>query len=194
MSLKENIKSIKQEIGVEEQFLESVIKSERFYKKYKKYIISGAVVCVIVAIGYTAFNIVNDRNLKISNEVYEKLIQTPNDKEALSVLKDKNPALYSVLMFQEAIKNNNIAKLELIANEKNNKFLSDLSNYQLEQLKNSKVVKSKLLNGFALLEEGYDFLKQGKKEQADLKFAQIDPNSPLSQIVKNLNHYQGKTK
>ena len=35
MALKDDIAGIKQEIGTEEQFLESIIKSELFIKKYK---------------------------------------------------------------------------------------------------------------------------------------------------------------
>ncbi|MDX1809394.1 MAG: hypothetical protein R3331_07630 [Sulfurospirillaceae bacterium] len=194
MSLKENLQSIKEEIGAEEQFLESIIKGERFYKKYKKYIFSGAILIVIVAVGYTATNIIKNRNLKISNQAYEKLIKTPNDSEALSTLKDKNPSLYSVFLFQEALKKKDTATLQKLSEDKNNQFLSDLASYELAQMKNTKDVKSDLLNGFVLLEDGFDLLKQGKQTEAELKFAQIDPNSPLADIVKNLEHYQVKSK
>lgn len=193
MSLKENINSIKEEIGVEEQFLESVIKSERFYKKYKRQIQVGVVLAVLFAVGYTGYEVVKDRNIKISNEAYETLINTPNNKTALTLLRDKNPSLYKVFLFQEAIKKNDTQKLEELTKDKDSELLSDLSRYELEQLKNSKVVDSKFLNGFSLLEEGFDLLKSGKIDEAKLKFAQIDPNSSLSKIVKNLEHYQGKT-
>jgi len=53
------------------------------------------------------------------------------------------------------------------------------------------VRKSELLGGLVLLDEGYGFLKEGKIEEARLKFAQIDANSPFKQIAKNLEHYQG---
>jgi hypothetical protein len=42
-----------------------------------------------------------------------------------------------------------------------------------------------------LLQEGYELLKEKKIEEARLKFAQIEANSPLKQIAKNLEHYQG---
>ncbi|WNY98242.1 hypothetical protein SUSP_000660 [Sulfurospirillum sp. 'SP'] len=38
MGLKENIKAVKEEISTEEQFLEGMIKSERFFNRNKKYI------------------------------------------------------------------------------------------------------------------------------------------------------------
>ncbi|MFK5881531.1 MAG: hypothetical protein QM482_04905 [Sulfurospirillum sp.] len=194
MSLKENINSIKEEIGAEEQFLESIIKGERFYKKYKRQIQVSVVAIILFAIGYTGYGILKDRNLRISNEAYETLSKAPNNKDALATLKDKNPSLYKVFLFKEAIKTNNIEKLETLSKDKDSELLSDLSLYQIAQLKNSKVVNSKLLKGFSLLEEGFDLLKNGKITEAKLKFAQIDPNSPLSKIVKNLEHYQGKTK
>lgn len=194
LSLKENLKSIKEEIGAEEQFLESIIKGERFYKKYKRYIFVGTILIAAIAVGYAASNVIKNRNLKISNLAYEQLLKSPNDTEALNTLKDKNPSLYSVFLFQDALKKNNTEALQKLSEKKDNQFLSDLANYELAQTKDLKDVKSELLNGFVLLEEGFDLLKQGKQTEAQLKFAQIDPNSPLADIVKNLEHYQVKSK
>ena len=36
MAIKDDIDSIKEELNTQEQFLENIIKSERFLKKYKK--------------------------------------------------------------------------------------------------------------------------------------------------------------
>jgi len=194
LSLKENLDGIKQEIGAEEQFLESVIKTERFYKKYKRQVQLGVAILVIAAIVYPSYGYIKQRNLRLSNIAYETLLTNPSDKEALNTLKDKNQPLYDTYKFRAAVTKKNVAKLEELSKNKNEKFLSDLSTYELAQIKNSKKVNSELLKGFALLEEGYDLLKVGKISQAQLKFAQIDTNSPLFKIVKNLSHYQGKTK
>ncbi len=193
LSLKENIKSVKEEIGAEEQFLESIIKGERFYKKYKRQIQVLVVVAVLAALGYVGFDIIKNRNLRLSNEAYEQLSKNPNNQEALAILKDKNINLYNVYIFKEAIKTNNVEKLKEISNN-SNKILADISKYQVEQIENSKTVNSELLKGFSLLEEGFDLLKENKITEAKLKFAQIDPNSPLFKIAKNLEHYQGKIK
>ena len=194
MSLKEDLDGVKQEIGAEEQFLESVIKSERFYKKYKRQVQLGIAILVIAAIGYTSYGYIKQRNLRLSNTAYETLLVKPNDKEALNTLKDKNRALYDAYLFRVAVAKRDVVKLEELLKNKDEKFLSDLSAYELAQIKNSKEVKSELLKGFALLEEGFDLLKAGKISKAQLKFAQIDTNSPLYKIVKNLSHYKGKTK
>ncbi len=192
MSLKENLDAIKQEISAEEQFLESVIKGERFYKKYKKLILSGAAFLIVLGIGYSGYQVLKERNLKISNSAYETLLKNPKDSEALNTLKEKNENLYMVFEFQMAVKNRDIKKLEKLLKDDTNFLISDISSYEIAQEKNIKIVKSKLLKGFALLEEGFELLKEGKKDQAELKFAQISPNSGLKQIAKNLSHYQGK--
>ncbi len=194
MSLKEDIQGVKEEIGAQEQFLESIIKSERFYKKYKKQILALGAVLILGGAGYTGYTLIKEHDLKVSNEAYEKLIKSPNDSEAMSVLKDKNLPLYKIFLFQEAVKEKSVKKLEELSNDKKSDILADLSTYELGQLKNSQSINSELLKGFSLLEEGFDLLKVGKITEAKLKFAQIDPNSPLSKIVKNLEHFQGKTK
>ena len=66
-----------------------------------------------------------------------------------------------------------------------------MATYQLSQLDLNATPKGELLAGMVLLQEGYDLLKDKKIEEARLKFAQIDANSPLKQIAKNLEHYQG---
>ncbi len=192
MSLKENLDVIKEEISAEEQFLESVIKGERFFKKYKKPIIAGIVALVLGGAGYSGYKVIKKSNLEASNRAYETLLKNPNDKKALNTLKSKNEELYLVFKFQQAVKNNDKKSFEELANLKENQLLSDLSNYELAQIDNSKIVKSEFLKGMALLEEGFELLKEGKIEEARLKFAQINPNSGLSEIAKNLSHYQGK--
>ncbi len=188
------MQSIKEEIGAEEQFLESIIKTERFYKKYKRQVQAGVVILVIAAIGYTSYSYISQRNLRLSNIAYEKLLKTSNDTKALNTLKAKNAPLYEAYMFRVAVNKKDSTRLIELSKNKKYKFLADLSGYQLAQIKDSKVVNSELLKGFALLEEGYDLLKKGEKTQAELKFAQIDENSPLYKIVKNLEHYQGENK
>ncbi|MBF0984133.1 MAG: hypothetical protein HXK63_03205, partial [Campylobacter sp.] len=54
MALKDDIESVKKEIGTEEQFLESVIKSEIFVRRYKKPLIFLAAILIVVFVGYYA--------------------------------------------------------------------------------------------------------------------------------------------
>lgn len=191
MSLKENIEAVKKEIGTEEQFLEGIIKSERFFKKYKKSIIITSIVAVLAGSTYATLNVLKENRLESSNEAYNKLIKNPNDSESLTVLKDKNERLYNFYRFQKALENNDVKVLKELSEYKQDPIISDLASYQLDGLEGKSDSKSELLSGFIALQEGYKLLKADKVEEAKLKFAQIQLNSPLKNISNNLEHYQG---
>lgn len=192
MPLKENIDAVKKEIGAEEQFLESVIKGERFFKRHKKSIISLLVVLILGGIGYSGYNIISQNNLLASNEAYDKLLANPKDQEAQNILKNKNDRLYHLFLLQQALKGADAAMLSKLAAYSKDPVISDLAAYELAALQNKKIPQSTLLGGFTVLHEGYALILDNKISQAKIKFAQIDTNSPLKNIANNLEHYQGK--
>ena len=191
MGLKENIKAVKEEISTEEQFLEGMIKSERFFNRNKKYIISALVLLALGAGGYAINDVMASQRLKVSNAAYQALLKDANNTAALGTLKAKNPKLYAMYTFETALAKGDIEALTQVSLSKDNPILADLATYQLSQLDANKSPKGELLSGMVLLQEGYELLKEKKVEEARLKFAQIETNSPLKQIAKNLEHYQG---
>ncbi|WP_263831874.1 hypothetical protein [Sulfurospirillum oryzae] len=191
MGLKENIQAVKEEIGTEEQFLEGMIKGERFFNRNKKYIISALVLLALGAGGYAINDIMAQQRLKVSNDAYQALLKDANNASALETLKAKNPKLYAMFIFETALVKGDIEALKSVSLSKDNPILADLATYQLSQLDANATPKGELLSGMVLLQEGYDLLKEKKIEAARLKFAQIEANSPLKQIAKNLEHYQG---
>lgn len=191
MGLKENIKAVKEEISTEEQFLEGMIKSERFFNRNKKYIISALVLLALGAGGYAINDVIASQRLKVSNAAYQALLKDANNSAALETLKAKNPKLYAMYTFETALAKGDIEALTQVSLSKDNPILADLATYQLSQLDANKAPKGELLSGMVLLQEGYELLKEKKVEEARLKFAQIETNSPLKQIAKNLEHYQG---
>jgi predicted negative regulator of RcsB-dependent stress response len=191
LGLKENIKAVKEEISTEEQFLEGMIKSERFFNRNKKYIISALVLLALGAGGYAINDVMSSQRLKVSNAAYQALLKDANDTAALETLKAKNPKLYAMYTFETALAKGDIEALTQVSLSKDNPILADLATYQLSQLDANKSPKGELLSGMVLLQEGYELLKEKKVEEARLKFAQIETNSPLKQIAKNLEHYQG---
>lgn len=192
LGLKENIDALKQEISTEEQFLESIIKGERFFKKYKKVIISSVAVLFIGLGVYGGVSFVNERKIEASNEAYKVLISNPKDEQALNMLKDNNERLHKLFLFSQAIKNGDKVVLSELSSFKEDPILSDLSAYQLSGLEAKDEVKSELLRGLALLQAGYKLLLEDKINEAKLQFAQIDVSSPLKNIANSLEHYQGK--
>ena len=191
MGLTENIKAVKEEISTEEQFLEGMIKSERFLKRNKKYIIALGVLLLAGAGGYAINDVMVKDRLKASNEAYQVLLKDANNTTALETLKQKNPKLYGMFLFEKALQTGNIEALKTVAESKDNPILADVAAYQLAQLDANAIPKGELLSGLVLLQEGYNLLKEKKVEEARLKFAQIEANSPLKHVAKNLEHYQG---
>lgn len=191
MGLKENIQVVKKEISTEEQFLEGMIKSERFFKRNKKYIFSTVALIVLGVSGYTIDTLMTEQRLKASNEAYTMLLKDANNTSAQETLKQKNPKLYMMFLFETALLKGDVEALKEVALSKENPIVADVAAYQLSQLDLNSTLKGELMSGMVLLQEGYALLKEKKVDEARLKFAQIDANLPLKQIAKNLEHYQG---
>jgi hypothetical protein len=195
LSLKENIDAIKSELSTEEQFLESIIKIERVYKKYKKPIIAAAVTVVFVFAGYAVSNYIKKVNIKTSNEAYLTLLKNPDNKEALKVLQNKNTPLYNAYLFQKAMKEKEIQSLLSLSNGQD-PIIADIAAYQSAVLKaDEKKIsaysyrQNGILKNFTLLEDGYLLLKEGKIKEAKEKFSQIPHTSALKSVAINLEHY-----
>lgn len=191
MGIKENIKAVKEEISTEEQFLEGMIKSERFFRRNKVYIIGILASVVLATVSYGAYSVWEKERLKSSNEAYVTLIKDPSNENALRTLKAKNEKLYELVMFQTAVEKGDIDALKQLALQNKNPIVADLIAYQIAQRENGALPKSELFSGMVLLQEGYALLKENKIADAKVKFAQIEMNSPLKQIAQNLEHYQG---
>jgi hypothetical protein len=184
LALKENIKAIKEELSAQEQLLENIIASERFFKRHKRTIISFIVVLVILLTSYIGLGIVKESNLKASNEAYKVLINNPNDENALSILKNKNKPLYRVFIFTEALKSGDNETLKTLLADKD--VISDLAAYQLGESMKSDAI----LEDFTILKDGYELLKDGKTDEANMKFMTISSDSALMSVIKGLEHYQ----
>lgn len=191
MGLKDNLKAVKNELNTEEQFIENFIKGERFIRKYKFYI--SAIVIVLIAwfIGDFTISKINEYKIKKANEIYANLLQNPNDKNFLEKLKNKNINLYAVFLLKENIDdfNNTTFQNELrqiYSNTQTNPLLKNIIALSLGD-------KSIFLKNYDKLLEAYRLLEQNKIEEANILLSQIKENSSLSQIAKNLKHYQGIT-
>ena len=197
MSIKEDLKAVKEELNTEEQFLEGLIRAERFYKKYKKPIIALVSIAVIIFVGFSIKTYMDEANLKAANEAYLKLIKNPNDTQAADILKSKNINLYYAYKLQVASKNSDKSILKSVKINAKDKYIADLADYQLASLSkksdelNRYIDDSKagLVKNFALLEDAYLLLKENKKDQAKIKLSSIEVDSPLKDVAKNLEHY-----
>lgn len=188
MAIKEDIQSIKQELNAEEQFLENIIKSERFIKKYKKFLIFALAIGVVGFGWYYANSWIKEKNFNEANAAYAKLIMNPNDKSAKDELKSKDISLYALHEFKNALDNNQTSILQNLLNEPIDPILKDIIKAQIQGS------DSQILKNYSYVLNGYALLKQDKIEEAKKEFAKVPLNSQLQQIIKNLQHYQGNQK
>ena len=78
MAVKDNINYIKSEISSQEQFLESAIKGERFFRKNKKFFIIISIVLIIAIIGYGISNAMEQSAKAELNIAYNSLLTVAN--------------------------------------------------------------------------------------------------------------------
>ncbi|RTI71398.1 hypothetical protein [Campylobacter jejuni] len=191
MGLKDNLKAVKNELNTEEQFIENFIKGERFIRKYKFYISVVVIILVAWFAGNFIISKINDYKIKEANEIYANLVQDPSNKNLLEELKNKNTNLYTIFLLKENINDFNNTTLQnelkqIYNNAQTNTLLKNIIALSLGD-------KSIFLKNYDKLLEAYKLLEQNKIEEANVLLSQIKENSSLSQIAKNLKHYQGIT-
>lgn len=185
MAIKEDLTEIKKEIDAQEQFLESMIKGERFFKKYKTLLIVVCAAAIVAAVGFYASKILNDNRVEEANLAYSKLILNPNDANALSVLKEKEPNMYALFSLGQMLDKNDTKGISELANLQINPLVKDII---LSQTGNA---NSEILKEYNALLKGFELLKENKIKEANDEFNKIALDSQLQTLVKNLKHYQG---
>jgi len=195
LSTKENLEYIKQELDKEEKFLESLLKAERFYKKYKKPILGALGVLGLGILGYIGYEYKVEQDLKVSNLAYLKLLQNPNDKEALETLKSKNEKLYTLYLYHQGVNNKDRKLLEEVKN-KEIPILPNLALYHLKVLDkdeqgiyNYSIEPKSIFKELALVEDGYLLMKNGNIALARERLKQLPNTSLTYPLSLLLQHY-----
>lgn len=183
MSLKENLKAVKNSLSSEEQMIESFIKSERFIKKNKFIFLVIAVLLVAYLVYYYASDMIVSKRVQQNNEIYLALLQNPNDNDKLAQLKDKNPNLYVLFLLSRDVNDGAIKEAQ---NLKLEPLLKEILNANTPT--NS---HSQFLNDYHKILNAYELLQQDKIEEANLILSQIPMNSELQNLVSNFRHYKG---
>ena len=196
MGLKENVEALKQELSTEEQFLESVIKAEGFFKKYKKILIVLAALLVAGVLTYLTVDYLRNRDLTQANQALAALQKNPADKGALETLKAKNPALYTLFQFHRVVDAGDAKKIAELSKTAHDAVLRDLATYQSaalgeheKGLSDYAQKQQALLRELALLDDAFLLFGEGKPEAAKARLAQIPLTSRLSGIVQSFSHY-----
>lgn len=192
MSIQDDVKYVKTELSGDEKILESAFKLETLYKKYK-FIIWGAVAALFLFFaGSAAMEGMRHARLADANEAFLALQKKPDDASALETLKSKNPALFELFSYAQAVKKKDIATLKSLSSSKN-EVVSDSSIYVAANLEN-KTADSKLYKEMAELEGAYLALKAGDAAKAKAKLELIDARSAVAPLATLLKHATLKAK
>jgi hypothetical protein len=185
VSLQEDIKNVKQELSTEESFLESFLKLEKFYKKYKSTIIGLVIIIIVGIIGFYGYDYMQTQKQIEINTTFNKVLKDPNDKKALESLKIQDKALYKIaLMMQDRTQ------------KTDNKFLNQLATYtqaiqtdNILELSTTTQEQDFLLKDFALLNKAILEAKEGKYSDAKSSISLIPKDSNIQSLAKMLEHF-----
>ena len=192
MSIKDDVNYVKKELSGDEKILESAFKIEELYKKYK-FVIWGAVAVIILGFaGKTGMDAMHEAKLADANRAFLTLQTKADDTEALQTLKAKNPALFELFSYAQAVKNKDVKALNGLAGS-SNAVIADSSKYVSATLDN-KSSDSKLYKEMALLEDAYLSIKAGDTKSAKAKLELIDERSSLGTLAALLKHSTLKAK
>lgn len=189
MSIKENLKAVREEMSSDEKMLESVFRIEAFIRKYKKIFLA----LIIVVLGWIAWFFISDylkeqKAIK-STALMEKIQSNQEDNKAWEELKKENLALYEMMRLSFAIQKGESNELQQIQNS-SNPFISEYAKYEFASMtQNLSSIKEGSFLDLALLQEAY--LLNNKKEhaQALLKLNEINNASELKDFALRIGHY-----
>ncbi len=187
MSLKDQAGFVKEALSSDEKVLESAFKLEKLYKKHKFKLWTVIALLVLFFAGRAGIAAYEESRLNAANEALLTLQQNPDDKTALSTLKEKNPNLYELFSYMNAVKKRDKEALAALGSS-TDEIISDISRYHAA-VAGSKVTDSVYYNDLVLVAEAYEALKKGNKDIAKQKLSLIAENSPVSNIANLLKHY-----
>ena len=193
LSLKENIEVIKEELSAEEKFLESVIKTESFYKKNKKLIIGIALAVVVGVVGSMGYNYLQKQKALKANELYMTLLQN-KDSAKENELKELNKNLYDLYVMQTALKSGDVQKLKSLKSSLKDPILKDMITYQIASLEKKGLMpyiggNKPIFKDFASLEAAYLAFENKDTKKAKDILSLVSPTSTFYQLAQSLNHY-----
>lgn len=189
MSIKENVDYVKTELSSEEKFLESFVKSERFFKKYKTLIFAFVIIVIVGIIGFfIKENLAQSNKLK-ANIAFNQVLENSNDTQALAVLKDKNSQLYDIALYLQAKKEAKVTQISVPLLKELSKYQTALADKNISELNNLSMQNDFLLKEFAIFNKALFLTNEGKFNEAKTTLALIPQNSKAFELAKLLNHY-----
>ena len=209
MSIKDDVNYIKNELSSEEKFLESFVKTERFFKKYKfidwnkfliilinkwqlnqsKKLIFGLIILAIVgSVVFLVKTKLDEKNLYEANIALSNFLENGN-QNSLDELKEKNRDLYEIALYLDA-------KNEFKNADINLKYLKELLDFQVALLNSNQseldLVSKKadfLLKDYAIFNQALILVNNQKYAEAREILGKISQDSRAFELATLLKHY-----
>ena len=188
MSIKDDVNYIKNEISNEEKFLESFVKTERFFKKYKKIILVVGSLLLVSLVVYFVKSSIDEKRLYEANVSLNEYLQTGN-LEVLNRLKEQNSTLYEIALYTKAKKDLQDENISL-------QYLKDILDFQIatsssnsQKLQNLMQKSDFLLKDYAIFNRAFILVNDGKYQEARDLLEQISKDSKAFELATLLKHY-----
>ena len=188
MSIKDDVNYIKNELSSEEKFLESFVKTERFFKKYKKLIFVLIIAVIIGSIAFLVKTKLDEKNLYEANIALSNFLENGN-QNSLNELKEKNRDLYEIALYLDA-------KNEFKNADINLKYLKELLDFQVALLNSNQseldLVSKKadfLLKDYAIFNQALILVNNQKYAEAREILGKISQDSRAFELATLLKHY-----
>ena len=188
MSIKDDVNYIKNELSSEEKFLESFVKTERFFKKYKKLIFGLIILAIVGSIAFLVKTKLDEKNLYEANIALSNFLENGN-QNSLNQLKEKNRDLYEIALYLDA-------KNEFKNADINLKYLKELLDFQVALLNSNQsdldAVSKKadfLLKDYAIFNQALILVNNQKYAEAREILGKISQDSRAFELATLLKHY-----
>ena len=188
MSIKDDVNYIKNELSSEEKFLESFVKTERFFKKYKKLIVVLIISVIVGSIAFLVKTKLDEKNLYEANIALSNFLENGN-QNSLNQLKEKNRDLYEIALYLDA-------KNEFKNADINLKYLKELLDFQVALLNSNQseldLVSKKadfLLKDYAIFNQALILVNNQKYAEAREILGKISQDSRAFELATLLKHY-----
>ncbi len=187
-----DIADVKKKLSSDEKVLVSAFKLETLYKKHKFKIWAVVAALILFFVGKAAMDAMHNAKLADANQAFLTLQIKADDTQALQTLKEKNPALFELFSYAQAVKKQDVKALNTLAGS-SNAVIADSSKYVAATLE-KKSSDSKLYKEMALLEGAYLDIKVGDTKSAKRKLELISERSSLATLAQLLKHSTLKAK
>jgi len=187
LNIQDGINEVKKELTSDEQMLAQAFKLEKFYKKHKIKLFAVVALAVLFFGGKAVMGMIETHRLNVANQAYLTLTKDPMNQEAKDTLQAKNPALFELYTYQQAMEHNDTSTLKSLQGS-TNPMVADIAGYHLSVMEGT-TVDSTLYNEMALLYDATLFIHQGKIADASDTLAQIEESSPVYKVAQIIQHY-----